>query len=541
MQKENNKKTKVILVFGGVYSSLGKGVAVSSIAKILKNLGNEISMLKFDPYLNVDPGNMAPGQHGEVYVTKDGAQTDLDLGNYERYIEKELTQASNVTSGRIYNEIIKREREGNYGGKTVQIIPHVTNAIKDKIYHLINTESPNFLVIEIGGTVGDMESAPFIEALSQFIIEYGEQNVLTILLSPLISLNSTSGEVKTKPTQHSVKELRSLGITPNLLILRTGFPVEKSTIVKLSLNCHIPENKIFISSDAKIVYEVPVKFYEQNIHLSIYDYFGLKYDSSKNTFSNWISYINDIKKIENKTKIALVGKYTDLHDAYCSLIEAIKLAGYVIHTNVEIKWIEAEQITKENISELVKDCGGILVPGGFGERGIDQMLIAIKYARESDIPFLGICLGMQLTCIEAARNLLGWENANSTEFNLDTKKRVIDLIDGSFRLGNQTCTIKPKSIAHKLYNSQTIEQRHRHRYALFHNDIIESLETVGIKSTMFGSYHEKQVVEFVENDKLRCFIACQYHPEFHCKPNNVDPIFTYFIEKSAKFFNEKNK
>ena len=425
MQKENNKKTKVILVFGGVYSSLGKGVAVSSIAKILKNLGNEISMLKFDPYLNVDPGNMAPGQHGEVYVTKDGAQTDLDLGNYERYIEKELTQASNVTSGRIYNEIIKREREGNYGGKTVQIIPHVTNAIKDKIYHLINTESPNFLVIEIGGTVGDMESAPFIEALSQFIIEYGEQNVLTILLSPLISLNSTSGEVKTKPTQHSVKELRSLGITPNLLILRTGFPVEKSTIVKLSLNCHIPENKIFISSDVKIVYEVPVKFYEQNIHLSIYDYFGLKYDSSKNTFSNWISYINDIKKIENKTKIALVGKYTDLHDAYCSLIEAIKLAGYVIHTNVEIKWIEAEQITKENISELVKDCGGILVPGGFGERGIDQMLIAIKYARENDIPFLGICLGMQLTCIEAARNLLGWENANSTEFNLDTKKRVI--------------------------------------------------------------------------------------------------------------------
>ena len=386
-----------------------------------------------------------------------------------------------------------------------------------------------------------MESAPFIEALSQFIIEYGEQNVLTILLSPLISLNSTSGEVKTKPTQHSVKELRSLGITPNLLILRTGFPVEKSTIVKLSLNCHIPENKIFISSDVKIVYEVPVKFYEQNIHLSIYDYFGLKYDSSKNTFSNWISYINDIKKIENKTKIALVGKYTDLHDAYCSLIEAIKLAGYVIHTNVEIKWIEAEQITKENISELVKDCGGILVPGGFGERGIDQMLIAIKYARENDIPFLGICLGMQLTCIEAARNLLGWENANSTEFNLDTKKRVIDLIDGSFRLGNQTCTIKPKSIAHKLYNSQTIEQRHRHRYALFHNDIIESLETVGIKSTMFGSYHEKQVVEFVENDKLRCFIACQYHPEFHCKPNNVDPIFTYFIEKSAKFFNEKNK
>ena len=529
------EKTKVIFIFGGVYSSLGKGIVVSSIAKILTNLNKKVSVLKFDPYLNVDPGAMAPGQHGEVYVTKDGAQTDLDLGHYERFIGRELTQLSSVTSGRIYNEIIRREREGKYNGKTVQVIPHVTNEIKERIYQIIQSENPDFLIIEVGGTVGDSESIPFTEAISQFVLEHGQENTIVCLVSPLISLNSTSGELKTKPTQHSIRQLRSLGVSPNFLILRSSVEVGQDTFEKIQLSSHIYKDNIFISPDLNSIYELPEKLYEQNIHLRIFNYFKIKYDKEKDTFKkNWVSYMNDVRAIKNSIKIALIGKYTNLHDAYASVLESLRLAGHENNVNVEIKWIDAETVTTSNIGTLLKDCNGVVVPGGFGIRGIEGMIIAINYVRTHDIPFIGICLGMQLTCIEFARNVLGIQDANSTEFSSTTSNPVIDLIDGTFQLGNYECHIKEKTLASKIYKTNLIQQRHRHRYALFQPNYIEQLEKNGLKISGVRYYNNKIITEFVECDKLKCFIGCQYHPELSSKPKNVDPFFLYFIKQSTK-------
>ena len=534
------EKTKVIFIFGGVYSSLGKGIVVSSIAKILTNLNKKVSVLKFDPYLNVDPGTMAPGQHGEVYVTKDGAQTDLDLGHYERFIGRELTQLSSVTSGRIYNEIIHREREGKYNGKTVQVIPHVTNEIKERIYQIIQSENPDFLIIEVGGTVGDSESIPFTEAISQFILEHGQENTIVCLVSPLISLSSTSGELKTKPTQHSIRQLRSLGVSPNFLILRSSVEVGQDTFEKIQLSSHIYKDNIFISPDLDSIYELPEKLYEQNIHLRIFNYFKIKYDKEKDTFKkNWVSYMNDVRAIKNSIKIALIGKYTNLHDAYASVLESLRLAGYENNVYVEIKWIDAETVTTSNIGTILKDCNGVVVPGGFGIRGIEGMIIAINYVRTHDIPFIGICLGMQLTCIEFARNVLGIQDANSTEFSSTTSNPVIDLIDGTFQLGNYECHIKEKTLASKIYKTNLIQQRHRHRYALFQPNYIEQLEKNGLKISGVRYYNNKIITEFVECDKLKCFIGCQYHPELHSKPKNVkpknvDPFFLYFIKQSTK-------
>ena len=528
------EKTKVIFMFGGVYSSLGKGIVVSSIAKILTNLSKKVSVLKFDPYLNVDPGTMGPGQHGEVYVTNDGAQTDLDLGNYERFIGRNLTQMSSVTSGRIYNEIIRREREGRYNGKTVQVIPHVTNEVKERIYQIIQAEHPDFLLIEVGGTVGDSESIPFTEAISQFILEYGKDNTIVSLVSPLISLGTTSGELKTKPTQHAIKELRSLGISPNFLILRSGVEVGQDTFDKIQLSSHIHKDSIFISPDLNSIYELPEKLYDQNIHLRIFDHFEIKYEKEKDTFKkNWVSYMNDVRAIKNSVRIALIGKYTNLHDAYASVLEALRFAGYENDVNVEIKWIDAETVTTKNIAELLKDCNGVIVPGGFGVRGIEGMIIAINYVRTHDIPFIGICLGMQLTCIEFARNVLNIQDANSTEFSSTTSNPIIDLIDGSFQLGNYECHIEDKTLASKIYKTDVIQERHRHRYAI-NNNYIEQLEKNGLKVSIVRNYNNRIIGEFVEYDKLKCFIGCQYHPEFSSKPKDVDPFFLYFIKQSIK-------
>lgn len=528
-------KTKVIIVFGGVYSSLGKGIVVSSIGKILTNLNKTVSVIKLDPYLNVDPGNMSPSQHGEVYVCKDGAQTDLDLGTYERFLEKELTQDSNVTSGRIYDEILKKERHGGYGGKTIQVVPHVTNAINERIFSIIQNENPDFLLVEVGGTVGDVESVSFVEALSQFILEYGEKNIMNCLLCPIIYLGSTTDELKTKPTQHSIRQLRSLCINPSLLILRSVVKVDKDTIAKLHFTTHIKEENIFVSPDLKSIYDLPVLLYNQNIHKAILNYFNIPYSQSEDKFAKtWISYMDHVKKINKEITIGLLGKYTSLHDAYMSVVEALRFAGYANNVNVNIKWIEADSFDEKQMPSVFKDCDGIIIPGGFGTRGIESLIKCINYIRTHNIPTMGICLGMQLMAIEYARNELGIKDAHSTEFEPATKSPIINLIDGSLQLGDQECKIVDKTIANRLYKANTILQRHRHRYAIFNPDYIDLFNKSNLKISMTMFYNNKTIVEFIENSKMTCYIGSQYHPEFHSKPHNVDPMIVYFIKQSIK-------
>lgn len=515
-----NKKAKVILVFGGVYSSLGKGVAVSSIGKILRSLGNTISMIKFDPYLNFDPGNMDPEQHGEVYVTKDGIQTDLDLGTYERFVGKELTTFSTTTSGKIYNEIIQNARQGKYGGKTVQVVPHVTNAIKGKIHEIIKNEDPNFVIVEIGGTIGDAESIPYIEALSQFSLEYGAQNILTFLLSPLIMLGSTSGELKTKPTQHAIRAVRSLGISPAALILRSGVQPHKDTFQKLSLACHINKENIFVSPDLDLIYELPVKFYKQGIHKAIYKYFDIPAPTT-DTFEEWINYIKKVKSISKTIKIALIGRYCSLHDAYASIIEAVRFAGYIKQTNIKIKWIEAQKITSKNIAKLLNGCKGVIIADGYGALENEGQIVAIKYIRENNIPILGISGGMQLMIQEYCKNVINLE-----------KQNPISLLDGELRLGNQKCNVISETLAEELYQNKSIVTRHRHMFALTDKEIIDRLNNSSLKVSMISKFNNKQVVEFIENKTLSCYIGTQYDPQFACKPDNCDPVFTYLINKA---------
>ncbi|OYS61843.1 CTP synthetase [Limosilactobacillus reuteri] len=535
--------TKYIFVTGGVVSSLGKGIVAASLGRLLKNRGLKIAIQKFDPYINVDPGTMSPYQHGEVFVTDDGTETDLDLGHYERFIDNDLNKYSNVTTGKIYSEVLRKERRGDYLGGTVQVIPHITNAIKDKIKRAGESTDAEVVITEIGGTVGDIESQPFMEAIRQMKEEVGSDNVLYIHTT-LVPYLRAAGEMKTKPTQHSVRELRGLGIQPNILVVRTEQPITDDMRKKIALFCDVDPKAVVESMDVHTLYEIPLNLQKQGMDQLVVDHFGL--DVPEADMTEWTEMVNHIEHDLTKTvKIAMVGKYTDLQDAYISVNESLRHAGYPVNAKVKIDHFNAENITPENVEETLKDYDGILVPGGFGNRGVEGMITAIKYARENDVPYLGICLGMQTACIEFARDVLGYTDANSTEFDPNTKHNIIDLMadqadiedmGGTQRLGAYPCKLKPGTVAAAAYGNQSmISERHRHRYE-FNNDYRQEMENHGL--VISGVNPDRNLVEVVEIPDKKFFVAAQYHPEFKSRPNHPEGLFAAFVKAAAE---EKQK
>ena len=529
--------TKYVFVTGGVVSGLGKGITASSVALLLKARGYKVFMQKFDPYFNVDPGTMNPIQHGEVFVTYDGCETDLDLGHYERFIDEELNYSSNITSGKIFKSVIDKERRGDYLGATVQMIPHITNEIKDKVYEAGRSSGADIVITEIGGTVGDIESESFIEALRQIQYEKGTSETFFIHCT-LIPFIFGSNELKTKPTQNSVKDLRNMGIRPDALVCRTPFSTSDHLKAKLSLFCSVPKENVIDSIDVNNIYEIPINYYEQKIDEIILKQFGLPI--KKANLTKWKDLINTVNNLDKEIEIALVGKYVELHDAYISVAESLKHAGYQYHTKININWVDSEDLEKSKVklNEVFKNSQGILVPGGFGSRGINGKIKAITYARENNIPFLGICLGMQLAVIEFARNVCGIKDANSTEFDANTKDPIIDLMEdqksiinmgGTLRLGNYECSIKKQTLAFKDYKSDLIFERHRHRYE-FNNKYKTILEKNGM---VFSGINKKaDLVEIIEIPNHKHFIASQFHPEFKSRPLKPTPLFDSFIKAS---------
>lgn len=531
--------TKYIFVTGGVVSSLGKGIIAASLGRLLKNRGLKVAIQKFDPYLNVDPGTMSPYQHGEVFVTDDGTETDLDLGHYERFIDNNLNKYSNVTTGKIYSEVLHKERRGDYLGRTVQVIPHITDAIKDKIKRAGESTDAEIVITEIGGTVGDIESQPFMEAIREMKKDAGAENVLYIHAT-LIPYLHAAGEMKTKPTQHSVRELRGLGIQPNILVVRTEAPVTDSMRKKIAMFCDVDENAVIESRDVKILYEIPLKLQKQGMDQLVVDHFGL--DVPEADMRDWTNMIHHIETgLTNTVTIAMVGKYTDLQDAYISVNEALRHAGYPVNAKVKIDHFNSEDINDENVAEKLGKYDGILVPGGFGSRGVEGMIAAIKYARENDVPYLGICLGMQTACIEFARDVLGYKDANSTEFNPNTEHNIIDLMPdqedvenmgGTQRLGSYPCKLKAGTKAASAYDNKTmIHERHRHRYE-FNNEYREAMEQAGL--VISGVNPDRNLVEVVELPKNKFFVAAQYHPEFLSRPNRPEGLFAAFVKAAAE-------
>ena len=531
--------TKYVFVTGGVVSGIGKGITASSLALLLKSRGYKVFMQKFDPYINVDPGTMNPIQHGEVFVTADGCETDLDLGHYERFIDEELNYTSNITSGKIYSSVIEKERKGEYLGATVQMVPHVTNEIKNKVYEAGITSEADIVITEIGGTVGDIESQPFIEALRQIQYEKGEKNTFFVHTT-LIPYIYGSGELKTKPTQNSVKDLRNMGIKPDALVCRTPFPMGDNIRSKLSMFCSIPNENIIDAVDVKNIYQIPINFYNQKIDEVILRQF--EFEVKKANIKYWFDLVKTVDSLKKEVEIALVGKYVELHDAYISVVEALKHAGYKYNYKISINWVDSEQLEKEKVSleDIFKNTKGILVPGGFGSRGIEGKIKAIRYARENDIPFLGICLGMQLAVIEFARNVANIRDASSTEFDSLSQEAVIDLMadqkaitnmGGTLRLGNYECKIKEGTLAYNLYGQTNILERHRHRYE-FNNKYREILEKCGM---IFSGINEKgNLVEIIELSNLKFFIASQFHPEFRSRPTRPHPLFDGFVKAAIK-------
>ncbi len=531
--------TKYVFVTGGVVSGLGKGITASSIALLLKSRGYKVFMQKFDPYINVDPGTMNPIQHGEVFVTYDGCETDLDLGHYERFIDEELNYSSNITSGKIYSSVIEKERRGDYLGATVQMVPHITNEIKNKVYEAGISSGADIVITEIGGTVGDIESQSFIEALRQIQYEKGKENTFFVHTT-LIPYIYGSGELKTKPTQNSVRDLRNMGIRPDALVCRAPFATSESIKNKLSLFCSVPVENVIDSIDVKNIYQIPINYYEQKIDEIILKQFGLPI--KKANIEYWKKLINTVENLKDEIEIALVGKYVELHDAYISVAEALKHAGYKYNVKININWVDSETLEKDsvNLKDVFKKSKGILVPGGFGSRGIEGKIKAITYARENNIPFLGICLGMQLAVIEFARNVCGIKEASSTEFNPTCPEPIIDLmadqksimnIGGTLRLGNYECTLKENTLAFKDYKQEHILERHRHRYE-FNNKYKETLEHQGM---VFSGINENaNLVEIIELPKHKHFIACQFHPEFKSRPTRPHPLFDSFIKASKE-------
>lgn len=529
--------TKYVFVTGGVVSGLGKGITASSLALLLKSRGYKVFMQKFDPYINVDPGTMNPIQHGEVYVTYDGCETDLDLGHYERFIDEELNYTSNITSGKIFSSVIEKERKGEYLGATVQMVPHVTNEIKNKVYEAGVSSKADIVITEIGGTVGDIESQTFIESLRQIQYELGRENTFFVHTT-LIPYIYGSGELKTKPTQNSVRDLRNMGITPNAIVCRTPIELNENIVKKLSLFCSVPEENIINAVDVKNIYQIPINFYNQKIDEIILKQFKL--EVRKADIKYWFDLVNCVDNLKDKIEIALVGKYVELHDAYLSVAESLRHAGYKYNVKVNINWIDSESLEKSdvNLSDVFKNSKGIIVPGGFGSRGIEGKINAIKYARENNVPFLGICLGMQLAVIEFARNVCNIKDASSTEFDQLCKEPIIDLMTdqksivnmgGTLRLGNYECNIKKNTLAFDDYKTSHILERHRHRYE-FNNSYREILEKNGL--VFSGINKVSNLVEIIEYPKHKHFIACQFHPEFKSRPTKPHPLFDSFIKMS---------
>jgi len=527
--------SKFIFISGGVISSLGKGIASASIGKILESRGLKIAIMKLDPYINVDPGTMNPYQHGEVYVTDDGAETDLDLGHYERFTHAKTSKVNNITTGQIYNWVISRERKGDYLGKTIQVIPHITDAIKEKIKECAEVSKADIVIVEVGGTVGDIESLPFLEAARQFRLDMGYDNVLYIHLT-LVPYIDAAGEVKTKPTQHSVGTLREIGIIPDVLICRTEKPLSESVKEKISLFCNVKKEAVIESPDMKSIYQIPPFFKEQILDEIILSHFKLICKSSD--LKEWErDVVSKLLNPKNKVSIAVVGKYIELQDAYKSIYEALIHAGIYNDTKVEIIKIDSECLEKSDIGEIMRGISGILVPGGFGYRGIEGKIKAIKYARLNKIPFFGICLGMQCAVIEFARHACNLKDANSTEFK-KTKYPVISLLEeqekvkdlgGTMRLGAYPCKIKKNTLASKVYGKALIQERHRHRYE-FNNKYRKVFEKKGM--IFSGIYPKKDLVEIIELKGHPYFIAVQFHPEFKSKPDNAHPLFREFIKAS---------
>lgn len=530
------KQTKFIFVTGGVVSSLGKGIAASSIGRLLKMRGLKVFMQKFDPYINVDPGTMSPYQHGEVFVTDDGAETDLDLGHYERFIDENLTKNSNITAGKIYSSVIAKERKGEYLGATVQVIPHITNEIKDKLIQAAKESQAYVIITEIGGTVGDIESLPFLEAIRQARREFGYKNTLYIH-NTLVPYLRAAGEIKTKPTQHSVKELRSLGIQPDIIILRTEVTIKKEQKEKIALFCDIDRKAVFEARDAKILYQVVTNLHAQKMDDVILKHFGLTLPPADMT--EWNALIDKIKHLRQEVRVAIVGKYVALPDAYLSIVEALKSAGYYHNVRVKIDLLDSNEIYENNVEEKLSAYAGILVPGGFGKRGIAGKLLAIQYARTHQIPYFGICLGMQLVCIEYAKNVKGYLHACSTENNPDTPHPIIYqlrdqqdgmALGGTLRLGLYDCEIKKDSKAFAAYGKTLIAERHRHRYE-FNSAFSDIFDDNFICS---GWNPQTNLVEIVELKNHPWFIACQYHPEFVSRPERAHPLFREFIGAALK-------
>lgn len=529
--------TKYIFVTGGVVSSIGKGIAAASLGRLLKNRGLNVTIQKFDPYINVDPGTMSPYQHGEVFVTEDGAETDLDLGHYERFIDINLNKYSNVTTGKIYSTVIKKERRGDYLGGTVQVIPHITNEIKEKVFQSGKQTNADVVITEIGGTVGDIESLPFLEAIRQIKSDIGKENVMYIHTT-LVPYIKAAGELKTKPTQHSVKELRSLGIQPDVIILRTEMKVTQDMKDKIALFCDINTGSVIESRDAETLYHVPLALQAQHLDQITCDHFGL--DCPPADMTEWNDLAEKVRNLSKTVTIGLVGKYVELPDAYISVVEALKHAGYSYDSDVCVRWVDSEGVNAGNVAELLADVDGILVPGGFGDRGIEGKIEAIRYARESKTPFLGICLGMQLATVEFARNVLGLEGAHSAEIDPNTPYPIIDLLPeqkdvsdmgGTLRLGVYPCRLKEGTKTKEAYeNEDVIYERHRHRFE-FNNEYRETMEDKGF--IFSGTSPDGKLIETVELADHPWFIASQFHPEFKSRPTRPQRLFYGFIGASV--------
>lgn len=529
--------TKYIFVTGGVVSGLGKGITAASLGRLLKARGLKVAAQKLDPYINVDPGTMSPYQHGEVYVTEDGAETDLDLGHYERFIDEDLNKYSNLTTGKVYWNVLNKERRGEYLGSTVQVIPHITNEIKDFVYRVGKKTDADVVITEIGGTIGDIESQPFLEAVRQISLEVGRENSLFIHVT-LVPFLRGSDEHKSKPTQHSVKELQGMGIRPDIIVLRCDEPLEESIFKKISMFCNVKSDCVIENITIPYLYEAPLMLEKSNFSSIVCR--ELNINAPNADLAEWTQLVEKIKNRSKSVRIGLVGKYVQLHDAYLSVAEAMRHAGYTLDTHIKIDWIDSEQLTPETYENRLAELDGIIVPGGFGGRGIEGMILAARYARENDLPYFGICLGMQIAAIEYARNVCGINDANSGEFDEICRNKVIDFMPGqsdnidkggTLRLGAYPCVIAEGTTMERCYGTKTISERHRHRYE-FNNDYRDVLTENGL--TLSGMSPDGRLVETVEICDRPFYLGVQYHPEFKSRPNRPHPLFKGFIEAALK-------
>ena len=533
---------KYVFVTGGVVSGLGKGITAASLGRLLKARGYKVTMQKFDPYINIDPGTMNPVQHGEVFVTVDGAETDLDLGHYERFIDESLTKNSNVTTGKIYWSVLQKERRGDYGGGTVQVIPHITNEIKSRFYRSYAEDETHIAIIEVGGTVGDIESQPFLEAIRQFQHDVGHENAILIHVT-LIPYIKASGELKTKPTQASVKDLQGMGIRPDIIVCRSEYPLDQQLKDKIALFCNVPSSHVLQNLDVEYLYEAPLAMEKEQLAQVACECLNLP--CPEPNLADWTAMVDALRHPTSEVTVALVGKYIQLHDAYISVVEALKHGGIASRAVVHIKWVDSELVTDENAAEYLRDVDGILVPGGFGDRGTEGKISAIRYAREHQVPFLGLCLGMQMAIVEFARHVIGWEDAHSAELNPETTHPMIHLmpeqdgiedIGGTLRLGSYPCVLDPSTKAFELYGEKTIHERHRHRYEV-NNDYRSALKDAGM--TLSGLSPDGRIVEMIELKSHPFFLATQGHPELKSRPNRPHPLFRGFV--AAALEHEKSR